>query len=352
MNKSEEASKIEIKIGEVTMATIKDIAKLAGVSPATVSRVLNNDRNITVKDETRTRIFASAEQLGYTPKNRSNTSERNIIGLVQWISSYEEVEDPYYNSLRLSVENFFLKKKMYIRRYYKENMNDIYNDTELSGVICMGKFSIQQANSIAKKFKHLVFVDSNPNEKIYHSVMSDLEGATVEVIDYLKSMGHKKIGYIGGREHLGPQKIAFMDVRENTYVNISETDPDLEYDPNFKMVRNFDGMTGYDMMKKAVQEEDCPTAFICASDSVAIGALRALGEADLKGRNISVIGYNDNASSKFFNPPLTTMSIDTKVMGELAGQLILFLMNTGSKTPIQITCQTKLIERESVFANF
>ena len=333
------------------MATIKDIAKLAGVSPATVSRVLNKDRNITVKNETRTRIFNCAEQLGYTPKHKNSTAERNIIGLVQWISSYEEVEDPYYNALRLSVENYFLKKKMYIRRYYKENLNEIYNDNELSGVICMGKFSQQQASSIAKKFKHMVFVDSNPNVKIYHSVVSDLEGATVEVIDYLKSRGHRKIGYIGGREHLGPQKIAFMDIRESTFIERAQLDQELEYDPKFILVRDFDGMTGYDMMKKALLEEDCPTAFICASDSIAIGALRAIGEAELENKKISVIGYNDNTTSKFFNPPLTTMSIDTKVMGELAGQLIIFLMNNGSKTPIQVTCQTKLIERDSVFDN-
>ncbi|MDO5650242.1 MAG: LacI family DNA-binding transcriptional regulator [Gallicola sp.] len=333
------------------MATIKDIAKLAGVSPATVSRVLNNDRNITVRDETRTRIFNTAEQLGYIPKNKAVTSERNVIGLVQWISSYEEIEDPYYNSLRLSVENYFLKKRMYVRRYYKENINEIYNDNELSGVICLGKFSTQQASAISKKFKQVVFVDSNPDIKSYHSVMSDLAEATKEVVSYLKSKGHKKIGYIGGREHLGPQKIAIMDIREQSYIKLMEEDEDLIYDTIFKMVRNFDGMTGYDMMKKALKEADCPTAFICASDSVAIGALRALGEAEIEGKNISVIGYNDNASSKFFNPPLTTMRIDTKIMGELSGELLMFIMDSGSKTPIQILCQTKLIERESVFDN-
>ena len=91
------------------MAKIKDIADLTGFSITTVSRVLNQDKNFNVSDETRLKIMATAEKLNYVPLSKRNkSSKKNItltIGLVYWYSVAEEITDPYYMSIRLAIEN-------------------------------------------------------------------------------------------------------------------------------------------------------------------------------------------------------------------------------------------------------
>lgn len=331
------------------MATIKDIAKKSGFSPATISRVLNGDKTISVKEETREKIIATANELGYVPKNRYREKE-TIIGIVQWIGSDIEIEDPYYYALRLSVESTLMKEKIHIKRFYKENIDDIFDDKDIKGLICIGKFSKKQAEEFRNAFENIVFVDFNPDKEKYHSVTSDLEGATKIVIEYLKSMGHKRIGFIGGRERSGKNNSLFLDVREVTFDRIMREDEELIYEPIYKKIRDFDGLTGYDMMKNLLKEDDYPKAIICGSDSIAIGALRALGENDMiNKKEISLISFNDIPMAKFTNPPLTTIKINTKIMGDLAAELIIYLLNNDVDVPINVELATKLMKRESVY---
>lgn len=331
------------------MATIKDIAKLSGFSPATISRVLNDDKTITVKDSTREKIINAAVELGYTPKGKLKDKEI-VIGIVQWISADAEIEDPYYYALRLSVESKLMKENIHIRRFYKENIEDIFRVQDLDGLICLGKFSAEQAKEFNEAYSRLIFVDDNPDESKYHSIVSDLENATIEAINYLKSMGHRRIGFIGGRERSGKSNTLFLDIREVTFERVMETDKDLIYDPKFKKVRDFDGITGYDLMNSILRENDHPRAFICASDSIAIGALRALGEHDLiNTKSISLVGFNDISMAKFTNPPLTTVKINTKLMGELASTLMVYLLENEVVEPIKTICKTQFVKRESVY---
>lgn len=88
------------------MATIKDIAKSAGVSPATVSRVLNHDQSMSVSDETRQKIFDIAEELEYkkTKRRDKRYSQNRRIAIVEWYTEEEELDDLYYYAIRLGVE--------------------------------------------------------------------------------------------------------------------------------------------------------------------------------------------------------------------------------------------------------
>lgn len=332
------------------MATIKDIAKKAGLSSATVSRILRDDKSLSVKDETRQLVFKIAKELKYVPKKRKVVMNRMTIGVVQWISSYEEVEDPYYYALRIAVENYFIKKQMSIRRYYQENMKELYEDNYLDGLICLGKFSPQQAQDLSYSFPKIVFVDSNPNGELYSCVVSDLQDATLKAMNYLSEMGHSRIGYIGGQEYIGPTHIPYTDPRQRIFEELINSDERFEKVEQHKYVLEFNGLTGYEKMKLALKSEDCPTAFVCANDSIAMGALRAIGEQTPEDyKKVSVIGFNDNATSKFFNPPLTTMRIETKLMGEMASQLLSFMLENGVINPVKLICQTSLVERETVF---
>lgn len=328
------------------MATIKDIASKAQVSLATVSRVLSDDRSLSIREETRNRILEAAKELNYVTKKHTRKKEHITIGLVQWISSYQEVEDSYYHSLRLSVENYFLANRVNVKRYYKENIEEIFEDTFLSGLICVGKFSLQQARDFKQQFHNIVFLDSNPDSNQYCSVTTDFTKATHNVFDYLAQCGHRRIGFIGGQERVGVMEQPISDSRLAVYEDLTANDDRFEFLPQHKYVGQFDGQTGYDKMKLALMTNDCPSAFICANDVIAMGALRALSENN---RRLSIVGFNDNPPSKFLNPPLTTIRVDTKQMGAIAANLMIYLLNESMDYPVKIVVASQLVVRESVF---
>lgn len=327
------------------MSTIRDIAKKAGVSAATVSRVLNNDITLSVKEETRKKIFDIAKKLNYVPKKRSKLL-KNAIGIVQWISSSQELDDPYYYSLRSEIENYMIMARVQVKRYYKENLEDIYADSFVKGVICIGKFSKKKASDLYKKFKNIVFVDSNPDPSVYTSVESDIEQGAIDIIKYLKDKGHQKIGYIGGEEYTDAGQIP--DIREKTYYNIVKNDPSLIFSPDYVAIDSFTSETGYQGIKKIFNSKSRPTAIICASDTIAIGALRAIDELGIDRKEVSIVGFNDINTAKYLNPPLTTVKIDTSLMGKMAAKLILAKMNEDISRPMRLTCTTNIVERSSV----
>lgn len=337
------------------MATLKDVAKLANVSTTTVSRILNKDFSFSVKKETKEKVLKAAAELEYETK-RSNIENVNLkrkrFGIVQWISSYEEEHDPYYLSLRQSVENYCIENKIFTNRYFIENIEEVYDNNDLDGLICIGKFSTAMAEELASHAKNIVFVDSSPEESRYSSIINDLEKGTHEIIDYLKEMGHQCIGFISGQEYLDTGEEIGMDTREKTFREIIKKDRDIHTSSKDIYIQHFNHQTGYESMLKAYQKGDMPSAFICGSDTIAMGALSALGELNDKlSKKISIISYNNIKSAQYMNPPLTSLSLNTKYMGELAGNLLKHMSESNHVTPVKIVCETRLVIRESVYKN-
>lgn len=332
------------------MATLKDIAKLAKVSSGTVSRILNNDPSLNVRDETRAAVLNAANELNYKLKVKRQLRKRQTIAVVQWISSYEEEEDPYYFNLRRAVENYCIANKVLINRYYIENIDEVYEQDDLDGLICIGKFDLKLASNLKAHCANIVFLDSNPDETRFSSVVSDLERGTDQVMAYLKAKGHRHIGFVGGEEYLGLSDQLYSDARERTFRRNIKEDKDIVTNEGDIYIDDYKAPTGYNAMFKAYKKGRMPTAFVCASDTIAMGALSALGELSTKLKDpVSIISFNNTSSSEFLNPPLTTLAIDTKNMGELAASLVILMMNRKEFMPVKVVSQTKLVERESVY---
>ncbi|MBB6215253.1 LacI family transcriptional regulator [Anaerosolibacter carboniphilus] len=331
------------------MATIKDIAKLAGVSPATVSRVLNNDTSLSVTDETRRRVFEAAEDLEYkTVRQRYRATEKNIkIGVIHWYSEKEELGDPYYVSITNAIEKECLNKRIQVVTIFKND--DTYTTNKLNnldGVIAIGKFSQGDIEEFAMYSQRIVFVDSSPNEKKYDSVVFDFKKAMLEVFEYLMELGHRRIGFIGGREYVGKHREPIEDERLVMY-NKFMKEQGL-YEPDDVHIGRFTPEDGHDLMKKAVEKGNLPSAFFIASDSMAIGALQALYESNLRVPNdVSIISFNDIPTAKFLVPPLSTVKVYTQVMGITAVGLLLERIHEGRKIAKKVVLPTDLIIRES-----
>lgn len=306
----------------IKMATIKDIAERVGVSIATVSRVLNYDSSLSVSDDTKKKIFQTAEELSYRKKSERRPSSYQIA-IVNWYTEEEELDDLYYMSIRLGVENRCDFHKLKIKKVSLKDLSTA-GDEEIHGIIAIGKFSQKQAEEIQAVTGNIVFVDCSPNEDLYDSVISNFEKATLNVIDYFLHQGHEKIGYIGGRETFKDYTSDIADPREITFQKYLLQKE--RYNGSFVYIGSFSVNDGYKLMKQAIKDhgEHLPSAFFVGNDSMAIGCLRALHEESIPvPERVSIVGVNDISVSKYVFPPLSTVKVYTEFMGETAVDLLL-----------------------------
>ncbi|MFK9092177.1 LacI family DNA-binding transcriptional regulator [Bacillus salipaludis] len=329
------------------MATIKDIAQLAGVSIATVSRVLNYDTTLSVGDETKKRIFEAAEELSYK-KKPVRKQESGKIALLQWYTEKEELDDLYYMSIRLGVENRCRHHGIQMAKYFQDNYEELKDD-EIQGLIAIGKFSSKQVKELHSITKNIVFVDSSPDEERFDSIVIDFVKATEKVLQHFVEKGHENIGYIGGREGFKDKTSIIEDQRELAFKHYLKENGLLN--EAFMYTGMFSADDGHSLMKKAIQEhgDNLPTAFFAGNDSLAVGALRALLEEGIAvPERVNIIGVNDISISKYVFPSLSTIKVYTELMGETAVDTLLERIE-GRKTAKKIFIATKLILRNSSF---
>ena len=331
------------------MATITEIAKKTNVSIATVSRVLNYDKSLSISEEKRKLILETAENLDYQPPKRKkqNLKKPLTIGLIHWYTMQQELDDTYYLSIRLGIERTCYERQIDLVKIFKTNDEfEIDHIKPLDGVIAVGKFSDEDVKLFDEKFPIVVFVDSSPEETKFDSVVIDFESSMVKAIDYILSLGHKRIGYIGGREFIGKNMKALGERREIVFREYLEQKG--LFDERNVHVGSFTIESGYSLMKQAIEQNHLPTAFIIASDGMAIGLMKAAYEAGIRIPNdLSIVGFNDITQSQYTIPPLTTVKVYKEFMGQTAVDLLIEKA-LGSRTiSKKITIPTELVIRES-----
>lgn len=331
------------------MVTIKDIAHAAGVSSATVSRVLNQDQAMSVSDETRTKIFTIAEQLGYKKSKRTNKRSKSShrIAIIEWYTEQEELDDLYYYSIRLGAEKRAQELGYEIIRIFNnDSMAQLEN---IDGIIAIGKFSPDKIKELETYSDNLVFVDSDTLNYGHSCVTTDFENSVINVIDYFINNGLKKIGMIAGQETSSDKSTLLSDPRLNTFQSYLQQ---LKlYDPNLIKIGSFSSEAGYKIMKKFIIElgDNLPQAFFAANDALASGALRALQEAKIPvPERVSLISFNDTSLAKYMYPKLSTVTVFTEEMGKQAIQILeqSFLKDSPS-VAYMVKLATRLTIRES-----
>ena len=324
------------------MATIKDIAQKAGVSPATVSRVLNYDPDLSVSKETEQKVFEIAEALNYT-KHKNKRRESAVLRLVQWYDGEEELADLYYLAIRLGIEKRAEELNI---RLIKEQLSEL-SDTETQGTIAVGKFDQAQMKQLKKLNEELLFVDFDGLALGINSLVVDFSQGVQLIIDQFIKEKHERIGILSGMEYTKGSRHEIDDPRFLVF---------REYLTRLKLYNEADHLQGaftieggYTAMKTYLESHtDYPTAFFASSDALAIGAMRAIQGHGLRiPEDISVIGFNDVSVAKYVTPALTTVKVYTEWMGELAVSTILELIQEKAPVPRKITVGTELILRES-----
>lgn len=334
------------------MATLKEIATKVGVSLATVSRVLNNDSGILVTDETKAQILQVAESLNYkTAKQRKgkvNTKKIATIGIVEMYDVVKQLQDPYYLLLRNIVEKKAFENNIKLIRLFKsENQYELIEEVELQGIIAIGKFTEEEVESLSIKTKNIVFIDSSPNDELYDGVKVNYKLGVRQGLDYLISLGHKYIGFVGEKYTLGDNKLPVLDDRLKYFLEYMKDNELLNH--NFIINSQMTAEGGYEAITSYIDSnKTLPTAIFAANDAIASGIIKGLQEKGLNvPQDVSIVGFNDTIISQYTNPPLTAIRVHIENLGEVSVELMLERLR-GRSYPKKVILPSEIILRESV----
>lgn len=326
------------------MATIKDIASMAGVSIATVSRILNNDPTLSTSLETKQKVLDAAKKLNYKKTGRVSKAAYKL-GIVQWFSAEQESKDSYYLSIRRGIEDFCVKNCIHIIRAFKSDINYKQDLENVDGLICIGKFSKDEIKELSGMSKDVVFLDMPIKDYSVTTYTLDFKGAVTKVMDYLTQLGHREIAFLGGKEYVGDGR-QFNDERKKSYVSYCTKH---KLDPvKYLKEGNYSIESGYEMMSELINSETLPTAVFAASDYIAVGAMKALKENNIKiPEDISIIGFDDADICNFTTPSLTTVHAPSYDMGQYGANFLFAASNLSTATPISVKMPCKIVYRDS-----
>ena len=329
------------------MASIRDVAKKAGVSVSTVSHVINNTRF--VSEETRTKVLAAMEALNYTPNRLASSLRRkdkrtNTLGLL-----IPDSTNPFFAEVLRGVEdasfeagyNVFLcnsddnpKKEL--------NYIEVLLGKQIDGIILVSAGShADSLEALDKGDIAAVVVDREVTGAKTDSVMVDKTGG-YQATKYLIEMGRTRIGCITGPSLLTPSAARVEGFRK------ALMEYNLQVDDDLIVMGDFRAQSGYHATLELLGGNQPPTAIFTCNDMMAVGALHAADELGLNvPRDISIIGFDDITLASYTIPPLTTIAQPSHEIGLLAAEMVIERIQNPNNTRRSEILTTKLVVRKS-----
>ena len=336
------------------MANIRDVARRANVSPATVSRILNDNPIYKTTDETRERVLRAVTELGYRPliRKRPRPAEKAPAGFsvgVLLATTKGKYSDPYYLSILAGIEDELARLGCSVSLIQTEQeleeaaVLQRVLQAGLSGLILMRPLAEPLFEQLRAVIPHMVGIDTG------HMPIDNIEYDHYRVsrmaVEYLYQKGHRSIGFIGGSVGSAPMK---RSRRYRSYL-ITMADLGLEVRPEWALNCEWDDRKCVALVEKAGREHGLPTAFYAASDLMAMAALRALYQMNVRvPEQVAVIGMSNIEMSQYANPPLTTIDVPTTEMGVTAARVLAERIRGDATLPKRILLPSRLIERDSV----
>ena len=287
-----------------------------------------------------------AEKLNYRQKTVKQLVKN--IAFLYWLTDIEELEDVYFKTMRIEIEKAAKAFNVELTTYkINDGIKKIPDNIE--GFIAVGTFSDEELVYLRSITSNGVFIDSTPDPNHYDSVRPDLVQITKNTVDFHIEKGHQDIGFIGGTYHNPNTDEDEMDLREITFRSYMK-EKGLLNEAYIFSHRGFSVDNGYQIMANAIEKlgDRLPTAFLIASDPIAVGCLQALNENGIAIPNrVSVISINNISVAKYVSPPLTTFHIDMKEMCKNAMTLLLEQVQGKRKIVKSLFLGSELIVRKS-----
>jgi len=336
----------------VKKVTIKVIAKTAGVSPATVSRVLNNKKN--VRPEIAERVRGIIKALDYHPNEvaRGLVKGRiNTFGVV-----VPDIDNPFFSKICKAIQNTVMKTGSPVFLYNTDGILDREKEIfkELASKLINGIFLVaprMPAKDIRNLSKELgvypVVVDARVENYRLSAVWVDNVTAFIEATEYLIANGHRRIGFIAGPLNVANSKDRFNGYLVGLQNHGIEKSASLIYESDFTIAG------GHKAARYIFEGATVPpTAVICSNDLMAIGVLSYLRDRGIEvPGEVSVVGCDDIDVASSLYPPLTTVIQPIYELGVTAAQLMLRYTLTDDLPPNSIL-HAKLVVRESTSSDY
>lgn len=340
--------------------TLKMLAEHTGFSVATISRVLNNDPTMLAGEETRQIIFDTAQKLGYVGGSGRRTQriikDTMVIGIAEMMTPAEQVYDPYFLYLKNFIDHSCMEKKIQTvsLRVDKDEVH-LLSAAGIDGIIAIGYFSKGQIQSMQRISRNIVFLDSSPDELHYDSVVINFDLGIQQAVDYLKELGHERIGFLGPKRLRDDTQHITYEPRRRFFehymreLGLYRSEYVLEAPLRDRKMAE----SALELHLRTREREDLPTAMIAVNEECAIAALHALRDAEFSvPDDMSIISFNDTVVSSVVEPALTSISPHLDYIASTAVRMVIERTSTPShplerKYPQKVVIPPELIKRES-----
>lgn len=329
------------------MTTISDVAAKAGVSPSTVSRVLNDRPGIS--EETRARVLRAARELGYFPTMAGRGLALGQTGNLGFLTHYRHTLGPraFYGEILTGVDKEARRQGYHVifSADGSGKFPTMVEERRVDGLILAG-CDIPRELIVALKLHRFPLVLVDNHYDMVNSVVIDNVGGAREAVTHLINLGHRKIAFIC--EWFGD--LSFSERLRGYRMALEEHDIPVDEDLIAEGLPRQPN-SGYVAMQK-ILEKSIPSAVFAANDSTAIEAMRAIRERGLKiPDDIAIVGFDDGYVPSHTDPPLTTMRVFREKMGVMATRRLLELVEEPDQPPVHIKIFTELVVRASCGAD-
>ena len=335
------------------MSSIKDIAKTIKTTPEIVSGVFNYDSSISIddsqkKDIVKASMNAELEILKDYKKNY-NLNKKICFGIVEAYPEGKEFQNQFYLFVSMAISKLCkLDKIKTVGISVLENEFILKKEQKIDGIFAIGKFSEKQLENLEMISDYIIFIDSSPKPSQYDSILVNNQLGTLQALQYLYKLGHKRIAFLGGISINGQKELDWFYRSESTYIEFMKRnnifDPSLVY--GGKEISFFEGERLTTQI--LIEHKELPSAFFVCNDTMAMGVLTRLKEYEIKvPEKVSLIGFNNIPSVKFLNPPLTTINIPMEFIAVNAVEILVKRVFQLVNFPRTLYAPTKLVIRDS-----
>lgn len=332
------------------MSTILDVARLAEVSTATVSRVINGSSSVRV--ETREKVLSAMKKCNYKYNALARgfvTKKSHSIGLI-----IPTINNPVFADSTLGVQEYADKNNFKVilgnsnYNYDQESkLVKVLRESQVDGlIITTTNLKGEALKSLSDEQFPFVLLYSTLKGGAFSAVGIDNYKGGYLATEHLISLGHRRIGMVAGNFTMTDRSFH----RWHGYKRCLK-DNDISYDKELLIQTDYSLSGGRESIEKLLRLQHRPTAVFCSNDYIALGAIKGAREAGLTlPDELSIVGFDDMQTASYMVPSLTTIRQPAYDMGRRAAEILLQSLqgSTQSRTkPIQEMMDTRLVVRES-----
>jgi len=332
------------------MATIKEVAKKAGVSVGTASNVVGG--SVTVGPRRRERVLAAIQELGYNPDHVARSLKLKCTKMLGMVIS--DITNPFFSHMVRGAEDAALKRNYLLLTFNTDDhverekqVLSVLRSRRVDGILLVVAPSEGRPSHIVETLKlgtPVVCLDRLPPGINVDSVTVDNVAAARECVRHLISLGHRKIGIITGAMALQTAQQRFQGYKE------ALAEAGLSIDPAWIRRGDFHTESGYRLGREMLREKERPTALFISNSLMAIGVLKAMGELGLRcPEDQAIATFDDLPLTEVFRPHLTAVAQPAYSFGYSGAELLIQRIESkkASNSPIAIRLPTELRIRES-----